>query len=140
MFNSVGYTELILMSSITAVALYLWRSSRSKEQSTMVDLKKLKVLPSNIEESSAKSESSGEKSLIEKMKASGKSLVIFFGSQTGTAEEFAQRLSKNARLYGLKALVVDPEETDMVCHSTLSLSLSHPKYYYSSFELLSLFL
>lgn len=48
------------------------------------------------------------------MKASGKSMVIFFGSQTGTGEEFAQRLSKNSRLYGLKALVVDPEETDMV--------------------------
>jgi NADPH-ferrihemoprotein reductase len=55
-----------------------------------------------------------EKSLIEKMKSSGKNIVVFFGSQTGTAEEFAQRLSKNARLYGLKVLVVDPEETDMV--------------------------
>ena len=48
------------------------------------------------------------------MKSSGKSIVIFFGSQTGTAEEFAQRLAKNARLYGLKALVIDPEETDIV--------------------------
>jgi NADPH-ferrihemoprotein reductase len=48
------------------------------------------------------------------MKASGKNIVIFFGSQTGTAEEFARRLAKNARLYGLKALVVDPEEIDTV--------------------------
>lgn len=55
-----------------------------------------------------------EKSLIEKMKSSGKSIVIFFGSQTGTAEEFARRLAKNSRLYGLKALVVDPEEIDLV--------------------------
>lgn len=47
------------------------------------------------------------------MKSSGKSIVIFFGSQTGTGEEFAQRLSKTARLYGLKALVVDPEEVDV---------------------------
>lgn len=48
------------------------------------------------------------------MKSSGKSIVIFFGSQTGTAEEFARRLAKNSRLYGLKALVVDPEEIDLV--------------------------
>ena len=48
------------------------------------------------------------------MKSSGKNIVIFFGSQTGTAEEFARRLAKNARLYGLKALVVDPEEIDLV--------------------------
>lgn len=48
------------------------------------------------------------------MKSSGKTIVIFFGSQTGTGEEFAQRLAKNCRLYGLKALVVDPEEIDLV--------------------------
>ena len=48
------------------------------------------------------------------MKSSGKSIVVFFGSQTGTAEEYAQRLAKNARLYGLKVLVVDPEEADIV--------------------------
>jgi NADPH-ferrihemoprotein reductase len=49
------------------------------------------------------------------MKSSGKSIVIFYGSQTGTAEEYAQRIAKNLRLYGLKALVIDPEETDIVC-------------------------
>lgn len=48
------------------------------------------------------------------MISSGKRIVIFYGSQTGTAEEYAQRIAKNLRLYGLKALVVDPEETDIV--------------------------
>ncbi|KAJ7378731.1 hypothetical protein OS493_021313 [Desmophyllum pertusum] len=42
-----------------------------------------------------------------------KSIAIFYGSQTGTAEEFAGRLSKDAQRYGLKALVLDPEECDM---------------------------
>ena len=60
------------------------------------------------------SQGSSHKSLIEKMKSSGKSIVVLFGSQTGTGEEFAQRLAKNSRLYGLKTLVVDPEEIDIV--------------------------
>jgi NADPH-ferrihemoprotein reductase len=68
----------------------------------------------SIDEGVGTSGEKGEKSLIEKMKASGKSIVVFFGSQTGTGEEFAQRLAKNSRLFGLKALVVDPEEIDLV--------------------------
>lgn len=110
--SSLGYTDILMISGIAVIAVYLWKSSRSRQTSTMVDLKKLKVLPT--EDNLGSPQSAAEKSLIEKMKASGKSIVIFFGSQTGTGEEFAQRLAKNARLYGLKALVVDPEEIDLV--------------------------
>ena len=39
----------------------------------------------------------------------GRSIAIFYGSQTGTAEEFATRLAKDAQRYGMKALAVDPE-------------------------------
>ena len=48
----------------------------------------------------------------------GKCIAIFYGSQTGTAEEFAGRLAKDAQRYGLKALVLDPEECDMVSYCT----------------------
>lgn len=41
-------------------------------------------------------------------------MVVFYGSQTGTAEEFAGRLAKDASRYGLKAIVADPEECEMV--------------------------
>jgi len=47
------------------------------------------------------------------MKKTGKRLVVFYGSQTGTAEEFAGRLAKEGARYGLKGLVADPEEEDM---------------------------
>lgn len=40
-------------------------------------------------------------------------MVVFYGSQTGTAEEFAARLAKEATRYGMKAIVADPEECDM---------------------------
>lgn len=44
-------------------------------------------------------------------------MAIFYGSQTGTAEEFSGRLAKDAQRYGLKSLVLDPEECDMVINA-----------------------
>lgn len=44
----------------------------------------------------------------------GKNIIVFYGSQTGTAEEFANRLSKDAQRYGMKGMSADPEEYDMV--------------------------
>ena len=41
-------------------------------------------------------------------------MVVFYGSQTGTAEEFAGRLAKDAARYGMKGMVADPEECEMV--------------------------
>lgn len=55
-----------------------------------------------------------ENSFIKKLKSSGRSLVVFYGSQTGTAEEFAGRLAKEGIRYQLKGMVADPEECDMV--------------------------
>ncbi|KAI9582058.1 NADPH--cytochrome P450 reductase isoform X1 [Glossina fuscipes] len=54
-----------------------------------------------------------DNSFIKKLKASGRSLVVFYGSQTGTAEEFAGRLAKEGIRYRLKGMVADPEECDM---------------------------
>ncbi|KAJ6584694.1 putative cytochrome P450 oxidoreductase [Mycena capillaripes] len=47
------------------------------------------------------------------MKEGKKRIVIFYGSQTGTAEEYAIRLAKEAKTkFGLASLVCDPEEYD----------------------------
>jgi NADPH-ferrihemoprotein reductase len=43
----------------------------------------------------------------------GKNLIVFYGSQTGTAEEFAGRLAKEGHRYGLRGMVADLEECDM---------------------------
>lgn len=50
---------------------------------------------------------------VEKMGKSEKKLVVFFGSQTGTAEEYASRLVAEARSYGLRAMAADVQDYDM---------------------------
>ena len=47
------------------------------------------------------------------MKKTKRRMVAFYGSQTGTAEEYATRLSKEGMAYGMRGVVADPEECDM---------------------------
>ena len=47
------------------------------------------------------------------MKTSSRNMVVFYGSQTGTGEEFAGRLAKEAQRYGMKGMIADPEECSM---------------------------
>lgn len=110
LLSSLKLTDYLMLGGITVIAYILLRKKTNKNEK-LVNLKTLKAVPlSSIDTNSKDSERS--KSLTERMKASGKNMVVFFGSQTGTGEEFAQRLVKNARLYGIKALVADPEEID----------------------------
>ncbi|KAH0612685.1 uncharacterized protein H6S33_009065 [Morchella sextelata] len=51
--------------------------------------------------------------IIKKMDESDKNMIIFYGSQTGTAEDYASRLAKEgAARFGLKTMVADLEEYD----------------------------
>ncbi|CAJ0940531.1 unnamed protein product [Ranitomeya imitator] len=64
--------------------------------------------------------SSRESSFVEKMKKTGKNIVVFYGSQTGTGEEFANRLAKDAHRYGMRGMAADPEEFEMADLSRLT--------------------
>merc|ERR1711990_1089300 len=60
-----------------------------------------------------------ELSLVERLKARDRKVVVFYGSQTGTAEDFATRLAKESSKYGVKGLALDPEEVgdnDEIAH------------------------
>ncbi|VDM50030.1 unnamed protein product [Toxocara canis] len=59
------------------------------------------------------SDSNHDASFITRMQSEGRQVLIIFGSQTGTAEALAGRLSKDLHKYGKKALLIDPEEVDV---------------------------
>uniref|UniRef100_A0A4W4FX29 NADPH--hemoprotein reductase n=1 Tax=Electrophorus electricus TaxID=8005 RepID=A0A4W4FX29_ELEEL len=93
--------DIFLFSLIAGVIIY-WLMFRKKPV-TIPDFPKLET----------QAPTARETSFIEKMKKTGKNIVVFYGSQTGTAEEFANRLSKDAQRYGMKGMAADPEEYDM---------------------------
>lgn len=65
------------------------------------------------------SSASADSSFIKKLKSSDRKLVAFYGSQTGTGEEFAGRLAKEGIRYKMKGMVADPEEYEMVSEKKL---------------------
>ena len=53
------------------------------------------------------------RNILEKMDDSEKNCVVFYGSQTGTAEDYASRLAKEgSQRFGLKTMVADLEDYD----------------------------
>ncbi|KAJ4412986.1 hypothetical protein N0V82_008625 [Gnomoniopsis sp. IMI 355080] len=53
------------------------------------------------------------RNILEKLEESGKNCVIFYGSQTGTAEDYASRLAKEGKSrFGLDTMVADLEDYD----------------------------
>src|SRR5271163_3200158 len=53
------------------------------------------------------------RNIVEKMDESNKNCVVFYGSQTGTAEDYASRLAKEGKSrFGLETMVADLEEYD----------------------------
>lgn len=53
------------------------------------------------------------RNIMEKMEDSGKNCIIFYGSQTGTAEDYASRLAKEGKSrFGLETMVADLEDYD----------------------------
>ncbi|KDQ25324.1 hypothetical protein PLEOSDRAFT_1057641 [Pleurotus ostreatus PC15] len=95
---------LVLAVGVALAAIYLFRDQLFAQA-------KPKSVP--VPTSKASNGSGNPRDFIAKMKEGKKRLVIFYGSQTGTAEEYAIRLAKEAKSkFGLASLVCDPEEYD----------------------------
>jgi NADPH-ferrihemoprotein reductase len=55
----------------------------------------------------------GSRNIVEKLEETGKNCVIFYGSQTGTAEDYASRLAKEGHArFGLNTMTADLEDYD----------------------------
>ncbi|KAF5382734.1 hypothetical protein D9615_002830 [Tricholomella constricta] len=95
---------LILALGVSLAAAYLFREQ-------LFSASKPKTAP--LVAAKGQNGSGNPRDFITKMKEGKKRLVIFYGSQTGTAEEYAIRLAKEAKTkFGLASLVCDPEEYD----------------------------
>ncbi|PNI88597.1 POR isoform 9 [Pan troglodytes] len=100
-------TDMILFSLIVGLLTYWFLFRKKKEE--VPEFTKIQTLTSSVRESS----------FVEKMKKTGRNIIVFYGSQTGTAEEFANRLSKDAHRYGMRGMSADPEEYDLADLSSL---------------------
>lgn len=102
----LGVVDVFLLLGLLGLAVY-WIFLR-KPKKSVFDGQVVKSL--SMEPTLSRVSDSG---FISKMKNTGRNIIVFYGSQTGTAEEFATRLAKEASRYGMKAMVADPEECDM---------------------------
>lgn len=102
-FSLLDFILLVLL--VAAAAWWLLKDRRRDQPSS--------VRSYAIQPTAVNTMTMAENSFIKKLKSSGRSLVVFYGSQTGTAEEFAGRLAKEGIRYRLKGMVADPEECDM---------------------------
>lgn len=67
----------------------------------------------SYQKSSANSSSQKTRDIVERMNEAGKNCAVFYGSQSGTAEDYASRLAQEGkRRYGLETMVADLEDYD----------------------------
>ncbi|XP_058444522.1 NADPH--cytochrome P450 reductase isoform X1 [Malaya genurostris] len=103
----LGPLDLVLLTILVAGAAWFLLKNRKKD-SQPSQFKSYSIQPTTVNTMAMT-----ENSFIKKLKSSGRRLVVFYGSQTGTAEEFAGRLAKEGLRYQMKGMVADPEECDM---------------------------
>ncbi|XP_018364415.1 PREDICTED: NADPH--cytochrome P450 reductase [Trachymyrmex cornetzi] len=102
-----GILDIALVVGLFLAAAW-WLLKRRKREELTPTTKSYSIQPTSFV-----AVPPSENSFIKKLKSSGRSLVVFYGSQTGTAEEFAGRLAKEGIRYKMKGMVADPEECDM---------------------------
>lgn len=100
-------TDIAIVLSLIAITIWWWFFRGKKDNS--LKSKSYEIQPMVMSSTPPQTDNS----FIKKLKSSGRSLIVFYGSQTGTGEEFAGRIAKEGIRYQLKGMVADPEEYDM---------------------------
>ena len=103
---SVGTLDIIVLIALALGAIYYF-FGRKKEDDSAASTYVIQT--TNV----LQRQQSVNKGFVAKMKNTDRRIVCFYGSQTGTAEEYASRLSKEGQMYGMRGVVADPEENEM---------------------------
>lgn len=103
-----GMLDYLVLGGMTGLVFYWFVLRRKKGSDDIPVIKQLSNTPG------PQRNMSYDPCFVSKMKNSGKNVIVFYGSQTGTAEDFATRLTKDSVRYGMKkGMAADPEEFDM---------------------------
>uniref|UniRef100_A0A1X7SXZ1 Flavodoxin-like domain-containing protein n=1 Tax=Amphimedon queenslandica TaxID=400682 RepID=A0A1X7SXZ1_AMPQE len=112
-----SYLDVFLLGAFILVLFLIVRKFRRRARGDDERVKKLQINPviKQISSPVYSSSLSTSGSFIDKMKTRKKRVLILYGSQTGTGEEFSNRLAKDSSRLGLPAMTFDPEDcTDWV--------------------------
>ncbi|KAJ1960108.1 hypothetical protein IWQ62_004355, partial [Dispira parvispora] len=113
---SLEFSDLFVLALVLGVAgLYLFRKPPAKqERYNPFDNFKEQLNDSTAGAPLIKPKAAKDLDFIKKIRNNGQKVVFFYGSQTGTAEDLASRLAKEAsQRFGIKCLVTDIEDCDM---------------------------
>ncbi|KAJ1653361.1 hypothetical protein IWQ61_006503 [Dispira simplex] len=113
---SLEFSDLFVLALVLGVAgLYLFRKAPAKQEHyNPFDNFKEKLNESTAGAPLIKPKATKDRDFIKKIRNNHQRVVFFYGSQTGTAEDLATRLAKEAsQRFGIKCLVTDIEDCDM---------------------------
>ncbi|KAF4962583.1 hypothetical protein FSARC_9361 [Fusarium sarcochroum] len=111
--SQIDVIDILVLTSVLAGAIAYLINGKLKSLFSSKDVShSTKVIPSGGD---------SLRSIAHVSNTTGKNCIIFYGSQTGTAENYAQKLAREASSrYGLDPIVADLEEYD--CHDLAELS------------------
>ncbi|PWA00394.1 hypothetical protein BB558_003570, partial [Smittium angustum] len=108
---------IVITTMIVGAATFIFRKFifGSKDNSSSISQKTLKNSNNSQNVSgSSKSAIDVERNIAEQMKLKNKNVVLAFGSQTGTAEDLAKRVSRELQQdFGARTMVIDPEDFEI---------------------------
>ncbi|KAJ2003634.1 hypothetical protein H4R26_002962 [Coemansia thaxteri] len=120
----IEWADMVIVSGVVVgAATFLFRKTLFGGKGRMPELtiaQKAALVQGKPHAVSAPSEYNADKDFVFKMRKAGKNVVIFYGSQTGTAEDFATRLAKDIQSASVRPLVLDPELFDWQCLAALA--------------------
>ncbi|MCJ1297810.1 NADPH-cytochrome P450 reductase [Hypocenomyce scalaris] len=109
MVDSDVRTALVVVLALLAAAVFLTKGKLGGTDEELI----VSASPVARDKAMIETKAGVTRNVVEKLNTDNNRAVVFFGSQTGTAEDFAEQISKEASLkYELDILVADLKDYD----------------------------